>query len=207
MAAELKTSYTSAQTLYAILLSAEGQAWNGASLEPIQDANWPAYAIPLVEQGTASGIYVGDFPPGIIASGTYTAVVHHQQDAAPAVGDPAVAAGEVRWSGSEELGPADSYWAELRYLRTPSQDKYLVQWFRNGRPVVAPVAAAAITVTRASGSPVISGKALAKVGATGALRYETSSERLAAGENAVVEVTATIDGAVRSFRTIVGRSA
>lgn len=56
-----------------------------------------------MEQGTASGYYVGNFPTGITTAGVYNVIVKRQTTASPAEADPTIAVGEIQWNGSEVL--------------------------------------------------------------------------------------------------------
>jgi len=105
MAGELLTHYDSGATLYAIVIDEAGRAWNtvGSALESVATANWADYELPLVEQDS-SGLYLGDFPSGILAGGQYRTVVYEQSGGSPAATDPAVAAGSVHWDGTTEVG-------------------------------------------------------------------------------------------------------
>lgn len=86
--------------LYAIILNSIGQAYNTVTpgFEAVTDANWDDYAISLTEAGTASQIYLGDFPA--IAAGVYTVLVY--EGASPAVGDTLLGAGKMDWGGTAE---------------------------------------------------------------------------------------------------------
>lgn len=99
MPGELVTDlpYLSGETLYALVLDDTGQVWNGTAFVPVADADWASYAVPMVEQGTTSGLFVGDMPA--VATDTYAISVRHQTGAAPAVTDPAVATGTLAWYG------------------------------------------------------------------------------------------------------------
>jgi hypothetical protein len=87
-------------SLYAVILNNVGQAFNTVTpgFEAITDANWDDYAISLTEGGTASQIYLGDFPA--VAAGVYTVLVY--DGAAPSVGDTLLGAGKMDWSGTAE---------------------------------------------------------------------------------------------------------
>jgi hypothetical protein len=113
MAGELQLPYDSGLTLYAHVLNASGQRWNGSAFETYNEANWTTYDVALTEQG-ASGLYVGDFA----AAGIYEALVYQQAGATPAVTDaPPVGQGTI---GTESalarlLGLSHENWG----LRSP----------------------------------------------------------------------------------------
>jgi hypothetical protein len=95
---ELQLPYDSGLTLYAHVLNASGQRWNGSAFETYNEANWTTYDVALTEQG-ASGLYVGNFPS--VAAGLYSAVVYQQQGGSPAVTDaPPVGSGTIDWTGA-----------------------------------------------------------------------------------------------------------
>ncbi len=112
-------------TIYVILKNSDGKFWNGSSFETYATANRGNYDIAMVEQGTSSGIYLGDFPSLINTSGTYTYYAYIQDGGSPAEPptDTLVNTGSVDWTGTASanggLGGAGSMtgsdWAE--YVR------------------------------------------------------------------------------------------
>lgn len=97
MANELTIDYPTGATLYAYVLDATGQVWNGVAFEAPQNANWGNYDIALTEAGT-TGVYRGNMPA--VAAGLYSFVVRLQAGGAPAVGDASVGTGQGVWNGS-----------------------------------------------------------------------------------------------------------
>ena len=98
---------TGRTNLYATIDSpAGGQRWNTATpgFEAYSAGNAASYAIALAEQG-ASGVYLGDFPPGILAAGTYPVAIRSRAGGSAAESDPLVGAGSVPWSGSGVAAP------------------------------------------------------------------------------------------------------
>ena len=109
-------------TIYVILKNSAGQFWNGTSFETYATANRGDYDVALTEQGTSSGIYFGDFPSAITASGSYTYYAYIQSGGSPAEPptDTLVNTGTVDWTGSASASGgagsmAGSDWAE--YVR------------------------------------------------------------------------------------------
>lgn len=99
MASELQIRYDTAQTVYAQKRSAVGTIWNGTALEAYLTANIANYDIAMVEQGTASQIYVGTFPPTAVP-GTYRLTYWDQAGGSPAESDTYIGTETLEWSGS-----------------------------------------------------------------------------------------------------------
>jgi hypothetical protein len=100
MANELLINYPTGATLYALLFDATGQVWNGSAFAAPGSAAWTDYDIAMTEVATATGLYRGSMPAE--AAGSYSFIVRKQAGGAPAVGDIAVGAGEIRWTGTAE---------------------------------------------------------------------------------------------------------
>jgi len=113
MANELVIHHPTGATLYALLFDATGQIYNGSTFGAPSSASWTDYGIAMSEAATATGIYRADMPA--VAAGAYGWVVRKQAGGSPAVGDIAVGAGSIRWTGTaEEAVPAAvnvTYWA------------------------------------------------------------------------------------------------
>ena len=105
MANELVIHHPTGATLYALLFDATGQIYNGSTFGAPSSASWTDYDIAMSEAATATGIYRADMPA--VAAGAYGWVVRKQAGGSPAVGDIAVGAGSIRWTGTaEETVPA-----------------------------------------------------------------------------------------------------
>lgn len=100
---ELQAVTASGLMLYAVLLSATGQAWNGSAFEALAGANWTDYALPLTE--AAAGIYLGAMPAAV--AGGYSYVVYEQAGANPATTDALRGGGSLAWDGANVALPAD----------------------------------------------------------------------------------------------------
>jgi len=100
VANELITRYPTGATLYAHLLDATGQVWNGAAFEAPVNVNWLDYDLLMAEAGT-TGYYFVSMPGA--AAGSYSFVVFHQAGGAAAVGDTAIGEGLIQWDGSAEI--------------------------------------------------------------------------------------------------------
>jgi hypothetical protein len=82
---------------------------------------------------------------------------------------------------------------------TSSQDEYTVVWFKNGLPV-AGTSPKIYAVNRSGAALIAADTSMVAVGSTNYFKYDaTGAQRLPAGETAIVEVKATIDGAPRTF--------
>lgn len=88
-------------TVDAFLTRNDGKFWNGSSFETYITANRASYALPMVEQGASSGIYMADFPTGITDSGTYSYYAYIRAGGSPAEGDALAGSGTVDWDGSQ----------------------------------------------------------------------------------------------------------
>lgn len=101
MANELHAHATSGLTLYALLLDATGQAWNGSAFEAVAGANWTTYVITLTE--AAGGVYLATMPS--VGIGNYTYAVYEQAGGSAAVTDALRGVGELAWDGTAVCGP------------------------------------------------------------------------------------------------------
>lgn len=84
-------------TLYAQVLDATGQIYNGSTFEVPVDANWGTYDIALTEAGTTR-IYRASFPA--VAAGVYSLLIYLQAGGSPAVADTLIGLGDMAWSGT-----------------------------------------------------------------------------------------------------------
>lgn len=111
MANELKTPFTSGQTVYAVVLNAAGQAWRTDTnvFEAPLAADWGHYATAVAEQST-TGIYDGNFPTAITTAGAYNVLFRQQSGSSPAASDSSsgMIGGTICWTGSAEAFPLAS---------------------------------------------------------------------------------------------------
>lgn len=191
----------SGSTAYFTIRNASGQIWNtaGAAFETYNAANIADYDIALTEQGSG-GFRVGSLPAAVIALGGDVEIVAHvRAGATPAESDVPFAQGTIY---------VDTYDADIDFRRDQSNttDEYRVQWFKNAAPVTSGVTSPTIQVVTAStGVDLIASTAMTAV-AAGLLKYDaTGASRQTLGEAVKVVVTATIDGATRTFTKILGR--
>jgi hypothetical protein len=112
--------------------------------------------------------------------------------------------GTVTLDASEDIYPAD-----VQFLAddTAGSDAYTVVWFHNGVPLSSGITSPTIEAVRRSDASqlIAAATAMSAIGSTGALKYDTSDQRLPAGETAIVTVTATIDGVTRTWSSLVVR--
>lgn len=103
----------------------------------------------------------------------------------------------------------DIYWADIHFTRdqTNTKDEYEVTWYKNGvRQTTGLVTSPTIQVVkRADGTDLIASTAMTEIGTTGSFKKDESTNRLTAGEAALVIVAGTISGGSRSFTKMVGR--
>lgn len=99
MSGELRGGSGSGNTLYANILNASAQRWNGSAFETFNAANYSTYTVTLTEQGN-SGIYVGNFPPTITTPARYDVVYYLQDGGSPANGDHLAGTQVLDWDGA-----------------------------------------------------------------------------------------------------------
>ena len=109
MAGEIQANFSSGATLYCLIRNRVGQVWNtsGLAFETYQTANYADYDVSLVEQGSASGFYIGTMP-ATIAAGVYSVVVKRQVAGSAAESDPSVAVGDLQWNGTVTMPLSDT---------------------------------------------------------------------------------------------------
>lgn len=117
-----------------------------------------------------------------------------------------------RAAPGDDMGLADSedvYPADIGFTidDTNSRDEYTVVWFRNGAAVTSGITVPTIqAIKRANGTDLIPSSVMTQIGSTGAYKYDaTTTERTTAGEAVVVVVSATINGATRTWRKVITR--
>ena len=156
MSNEIRAGNAPGLTLYACLVSPTGLMYNTATagFEAFAAANWPAYAIPLAEQGT-SGIYLGTVPAGVPA-GLLLAPVYLRAGAAPALAADVQldAAQSIPWVGSavDTPGTATLLTRVPGTIQPQSGDSFA----RLGAPIGSSLAADIQTRSTYSGGPVAS---------------------------------------------------
>lgn len=112
MAREIHAQHVTGATLYAVLLDASGQPWNGSAFDATPTAGeWASYDIAMTED-SAMGYYVGTFPAGQ-AAGLYSYRVHKQIGGSPATTDPVVWTGEGDWDGTAWVGQSGDSFARI----------------------------------------------------------------------------------------------
>ena len=146
MAGELQIRHSTGSTVYAQIRSATGAIWNGTAFETYDTANIATYDIAMVEQGTASQIYIGTFP-ATISAGTYYASFRAQAGGSPAETDTFVGLTsrqtEIQWSGSVILPRAA--WALVSVADVGEGREWAVE--RDGRVANTVTIAATDSVT------------------------------------------------------------
>jgi hypothetical protein len=104
MAGELQLQSKTGWDVYAIVRDFTGQVWNGSGWEAYVTANLGTYDIPMVEDGTASGFYLADFPAAITAAThgkPYSVFAYRRRGGSPAEGDPLLGVDEIAWKLDE----------------------------------------------------------------------------------------------------------
>lgn len=118
MANELQAFLPTGKTLYAVLLNAIGQVWDGTQFEAIASGTWTDNDIALTE--ATAGIYLANMPA--VGAGSYSYLVYEQAGASPAVTDALVGMGSIDWNGADVLSltglaPANEYDARMTALQ------------------------------------------------------------------------------------------
>jgi hypothetical protein len=98
--ARVSLFYPTGNTLYTIVVSADGEYWNDVltAYEDFNAANITSYAIAMLEDAGV-GFYHCNFPLDV-PNGTITAGIKNQAGGTPAVSDAAVGGGTYAWDGS-----------------------------------------------------------------------------------------------------------
>lgn len=102
MAGIIKGASATGLTLYAHLLNADGEIWNGTAFEAYDAANYANYSLTATEQGS-TGIYTGTFPAAITDPGLFSVFFYRQSAASPASGDIVVSVAEFNWDGTAQV--------------------------------------------------------------------------------------------------------
>lgn len=115
--------------------------------------------------------------------------------AANAIADAAVAA------------DMDSYAAKIWVIKeSTTTDHYAVRWFKNGTPITSGITSPTIQVIKGSdGTDLIASTALTEIGSTHRFKKDESTNKMVAGAIYFAVVSATIDGATRTWDQQVGR--
>lgn len=119
------------------------------------------------------------------------------QVAANAINDAAVA------------GDMDSYAAKVWVIKeSTTADHYAVRWFKNGVPITSGITSPTIQVIKGSdGTDLIAAGALTEIGSTHRFKKDETTNKMVAGAIYFAVVSATIDGATRTWDQQVGRDA
>lgn len=126
MSGELRIASATGATVYANILNASSQRWNGSTFETYVSANYDTYDIVTVEQGS-SGVYVGDFPTGISSAGDYSVIYYLQENASPTEGDQVVGTGTISWDGDSLSADEDVASGEMTGL---DWETYVLRTFK-----------------------------------------------------------------------------
>lgn len=115
---------------------------------------------------------------------------------------------EYAWQyGSVDGDPvwmADIVWN--RQSSGSGDDEYTATWFKDGVRVTSGITTPLIQVIkRADGTDLVASTAMTQIGTTGSYKYDETTNKVGTGEAAIVVVTATIDGAARSWSRLVVR--
>ena len=159
--------------LYAQVVDAGGNAYNGSGLEPFQDANWGHYALPLPPSSAGSRLYQAAFPASLPA-GRYGVLIYRQAGPGPAATDLLVASGPLEWDGTQEVALAtrSTYSGGPVTLAAAGLDAVAIEAGVNARQALSAVLASAAGVLLGAGT----GTVIIKGGTTSATRITASTD-------------------------------
>jgi hypothetical protein len=199
MASELAISTDSGLTLRVLLYKSDYTIWNGTAFVAYSGPDLDSYKITATDV-TGRGDYTATMPA--VAAGRYTFQFIDNSD------DTLVGGGVIDWDGTSEVS-ATEYYADINFTRdSATQDEYTVQWYRNGSPITSGITSPTIqVVNRADGSDLVASTSMTAISDTGALKYDAPDEKQTRGQACLVVVTASIDGATRTWRRVLGRDA
>lgn len=87
-----------------------------------------------------------------------------------------------------------------------TNDRYIATWYKNGVQVTSGITSPTIQViAAATGSDLVASTSMTQIGSTGAYRYSEGTNRITDGAAYLIVVTATIDGATRTWYQPMGR--
>ena len=162
------------------------------------------------EQTNRTGFFLSDVTEALV--GTYLAIAK--------IGTTTV------WSGYAEMvdtidqvvckdysivdGTSDVYHADIDVVfndgaATP-EDEYTISWFKNGIPITSGITVPTIQVVQQSNAAdLVASSTPTQIGAIGVYKHTETTNRMSAGSAYIAVVTATIDGATRTWRENEGR--
>lgn len=120
--------------------------------------------------------------------------------------------GSVSANAINDAGVAadmDNYSAKVWVIKDgTSADRYAVRWYKNLVPITSGITSPTIQVIKASdGTDLIGSTALTEIGSTHRFKRDETTNKMTAGQMYFAVVSATIDGATRTFEQQVGRDA
>ena len=113
-----------------------------------------------------------------------------------------------QWTGVELSPPfSNLYLSNINLVLNSTTDDYTVSWFKNGVRLETGITSPTIQVIkRSDGTDLLISSVLSEIGSTGVYNRLENTSRMPQGSNEayVVVVSATIDGATRSYSKIIG---
>lgn len=112
------------------------------------------------------------------------------------------------WYPTDPETVNDQYYADIQMNidNAGGKDEYSVTWYKNSAPISAGITSPQLQVIkRADGTNLIQPTGMTEIGSIHSFKYDSSADRITRGESYVSKVTATIDGASREWRKIIGR--
>lgn len=132
---------------------------------------------------------------------------HVNDIAAGAITAAAIATGAI--DDDAVAADMDNYSAKVWVIKdSTNYDRYAVRWFKNLVPITAGITSPTIQVIKGSdGTDLIASTALTEIGTTHRFKRDEGTNKMTAGAIYFAVVSATIDGATRTFEQQVGRDA
>jgi hypothetical protein len=86
-----------------------------------------------------------------------------------------------------------------------ARDRYGAVWYKDGVAVTTGITTPLIQVIKTNDADLVASSAMSEVGSTGILYYNEATNRMVDGAAYMVKITATIDGAARTWYQPCGR--
>ena len=208
--ADVLIAYGSSTNTYGwILRATDGKVWDVANntWATFTDANIGNYAITCTQLGTSSKHWTLAIPTHANFSvGRFTAIYFSRTGGSPSLSDfplgtSAPTSFQTFTFDGSHITDEIVYHAkvDLNIDAGNSKDEWTVVWYRNG-VAVTPTTPQIQLLKRSDGSDLLATTSMSQVGSTLAWKYDaTSTNRTTAGEATTAVLTATIDGAVRTW--------
>jgi len=209
----VKTSITEAA------LTALNDAHSDGGIEHIGDGYYRLDPPDAAFDTGANGVAFGGTVTGMVVIGCYVHLVDYDPQNAVRLGLTALPNAAADGAGGLPISDAGGLDLDARigasfYVANVlltvdaanTKDEYTVTWFKDRAALTSGVTDPTIQVVkRVDGTDLVASTAMTEIGTTESFKYDEATNRVTAGEAALVVVTATIDGSTRSWSEIVTR--